>query len=422
MNLKYISIVLTCGVVGVVTALILLWIIPRQTLPDSPLLQTLGIRKPMILGFLPYWLLDSSSSESLQQLNRVTYFGLVVNDDGTVVQQSKPGEAEPGWHKLDNGEFSEKMKTISKGSADYSLLIHQSNEASISALIKNPELHAQNLVSAVEPIMKQYGFVDLNLDIESFREASPEAQANMTTFLQTVKKEMVDRDLGTLTTELTVSSLFGDKLMNPIEVGEISDHVVIMAYDYRYTGSFLSGAVAPTGGGGEKIEYDIDTSLKLATEQIPSEKILLGIPLYGYEWETLSYQPESPVIPGTGKSATINRVTALLQRCGETSKDSPPTVTLSTEEVIESSDSASPGPLSCIKGRDELTGSPYLILPPNEDSSIQQIYYEDEQSLQKKLQLANKYRLGGIAFWAIGYETPEFLKPIEQYEREFEGS
>jgi spore germination protein len=252
-------------------------------------------------------------------------------------------------------------------------------------------LHAKNLVDAVEPVMKEGKFTDLNLDIESFREASDEAKANMTSFLKEVKKQMVEKKLGTLTTELTVASLTKSHLQDPKAVGDISDHVVLMAYDYRYLGSYLSGAVAPIGGSGEKIDNDVVESIKLATQIIPSQKIILGIPLYGYEWETLSYGPESPVIPGTGKTATSTRVTELLQECQD-----------------------------CIKGRDELTGSPFLILPPSDDSHIQQIYYEDQESLQQKLELARQYHLGGVAFWAMGYEGDGLLTPLKKYVNDWE--
>ncbi|MEO8581930.1 MAG: glycosyl hydrolase family 18 protein [Patescibacteria group bacterium] len=387
---RYILGLVACIVLGLGAASFFLRFFPSLLLPESPVLHTLGVRKPIVNGFLPYWLLTKATPESLRQLNKITYFGLEIDSDGTLVDKSTPQEAEPGWHKLANGDFTQIVSPL-KGNSDYSLLLHQSNEASISALLSEPVVHAGNLVSAVEPLMKQHGFTDLNIDIESFRTASPEAQVRMSTFLREVKAQLNIRKLGTLTTELTVASLVKQALMNPTEIGEISDHVVLMAYDFRYTGSFTSGAVAPIGGAGEKIEYDIVKSVQLASQVIPSEKLQLGIPLYGYEWETLSYDPESPVVPGTGKTATSNRISELLKTCTD-----------------------------CITGRDELTGSPYLILPPNEDSAVQQIYYEDQESIQKKLDLAKQYKLGGVAFWAIGYETPELLTPIRKYVNEYE--
>lgn len=385
-NYKPLIFLVASVVLGLISALIFVSVINGRSQLETPLLKTFGVHKPYAIGFLPYWLLNKAEPASLQKLNRITYFGLVVNPDGTLQEKSNPQEAEPGWHQLETGNFTDKIKNVTKNSADYSLLIHQANEASISALLQDPKGHAVTLVNSVEPLMKEHGFTDLNLDIESFRTATPEAQARMTDFLREVKTQMTEKKLGTLTTELTVASLVNDALMKPAEVGEISDYVVLMAYDFRYTGSYLAGAVAPIGGTGEKIEYDVAKSIELATNIIPPEKIILGIPLYGYEWETMSYDPESPVIPGTGKTATASRMEEVLNTCTE-----------------------------CIKGRDELTGSPYVYLPPNEDSAIQQIYYEDQESLQKKLELAKQHKLGGVAFWAIGYESNDLLNPVRKY-------
>jgi spore germination protein YaaH len=371
---------------GALCALVFLTFINGRNEVEAPLLKTFGVRKPFVIGFLPYWLVNKAEARSLNMLNRVTYFGLIVNKDGTIVKESAPKETEPGWHRLRSGDYPAAVSRL-PSSTDFSLLIHQATEASISALISEPTLHAQNLIIDVEPIMREYGFTDLNLDIESFRVAvEPEERAKMTAFVREVKRQLDEKKLGSLTVELTVASLVNDALMNPKEIGEIADYVVLMAYDFRYSGSFVAGAVAPLSGATETIEYDVTKSVELATNIIPSEKVILGIPLYGYEWETLSYDPLGPVIPGTGKSATALRVKEILQTCSE-----------------------------CVTGRDEITSSPYVFVPPTEDSAIQQIYYEDKESLTKKLELAKQHKLGGVAFWAIGYESSDLLDPVSDY-------
>ncbi len=378
--------------IGGVSGWLFFQTLPRLSLlPNNPWLQTFGIQKPVVMGFLPYWLISKATPEGMATLNNVTYFGLTVDTDGSLVQLSNPQEKEPGWYTLENGKFSDFMAEHQPKLVEKSLLIHLANEASISALLADPIPHAQTLVSEVNSLMKQYGFTDLNIDIESFREASQEERDQYTTFLSEVKKQLVAQQLGTLTTELTVASLVKDQLADPVAVGQISDRVVLMAYDFHYTGSFISGAVAPMGGVPQKMEYDVPTSLQLATQAIDSRKLILGIPVYGYEWETLTYLPEAAVIPGTGKTATGTRISQIDQSCDQ-----------------------------CISGRDELSGSPYLILPPNEDSSIQQIYYENETSIQQKLNLAKQYHLAGVALWAIGYEDPAVLTPIQTYKQTWE--
>ncbi|NHJ40958.1 MAG: hypothetical protein FK731_13085 [Asgard group archaeon] len=58
-------------------------------------------------------------------------------------------------------------------------------------------------------------------------------------------------------------------------MGQICDYIMIMTYDYHYSGS-LPGEIAPRSW--------VRRTLKYACNTIPYEKIFCGIPLYGYNW------------------------------------------------------------------------------------------------------------------------------------------
>lgn len=372
---------------GVVSALLLFRVLAVAPLDNTnPLLQTLGVRKPVVIGFTPYWLLTKVEPGSLDILDTVTYFSLSISEDGTLLRRNNPQEAEPGWRSLELGRFAELIQGKPSSQLKRSLLVHLANEEMITELLSNPKQHAVNLVNDAEPLMRQHEFTDLNIDIESFRIASPSAQADMSDFLREVKQQLTSRNLGTLTTEIAVGSLVREYVLKPEDVGAISDYVVLMAYDFYYSGSPITGPVAPIGGAKDKWQYDVTESVKLATQAIPAEKLILGIPTYGYEWETLLATPGSAVIPNTNKTVATRKVAEILASCTE-----------------------------CIKGRDAASGTPYLILPPTEGSAYQQIYYEDVTSIKQKIELAKAYNLGGVAIWALGYEDAALLAPIREY-------
>lgn len=344
--------------------------------------------QPLIIGFQPYWLLQKADKPYEKYINVFTYFGLALDSDGTIVKLVNPQEEEPGWTTLKSNGFQEKLKQTQKNHLKSSLLIHNSNEASISALLKEPEKHAQNLIADVSPIMQQYGFTDLNLDIESFVEASESAQQQYTIFIKEVKNGIDKNNLGTLTVEIPPISLVTPRLINAQEIGKIADYLVLMAYDFHYAGSYLAGPVAPLGGEGKVREYDINTALKEILKVIPPQKIILGIPLYGYEWETISDKPGAPTIPGGSATASNRRITELLKSC-----------------------------TNCVKGYDELAQQPYIIFKDSDD--YHQIFYEDEKSIQEKLKLSKEYKIAGVALWAIGYEGENILKPLKTYKNSF---
>jgi len=58
-------------------------------------------------------------------------------------------------------------------------------------------------------------------------------------------------------------------------LGEICDYICIMCYDYHWSGS-EAGPIGPLGWLREVVKYALST--------IPREKIVIGIPFYGYRW------------------------------------------------------------------------------------------------------------------------------------------
>jgi spore germination protein YaaH len=351
---------------------------------DNPVLVTFGVQKPEIVGFLPYWLVSKADKKYEKYITTLTYFGLTVQKDGSLQRLTNPQEKEPGWTTLMDGKYEAKLQDAKKKGLKQSLLVISGDDAAIGEMIADPETSAKKLVSDAAPIMKDKGFTDLNLDIETFMSASESARANFTTFVRTVKQELDAQHLGTLTIDLIPISLVKQKLYDPKSIGAIVDRVVLMTYDYHYSGSFTSGANAPIGGAGDSLEFDVETALKEAVKVIPKEKILMGIPLYGYMWETIDAATESATIAGGSETASVRRVTEKLRDC----KD-------------------------CMSGYDDVSKSPYVIYP--EDDVYKQTYFENETSMKEKIALAQKYHLGGVALWALGYEDDTLLLPLEKY-------
>ncbi|MFH1280238.1 MAG: glycosyl hydrolase family 18 protein [Candidatus Beckwithbacteria bacterium] len=375
--------------IGIIFGFLILLFIANLSLSfDSQLYKTLGVKKPQIIGFQPFWLLQKANKPYEKYINTFTYFSLTLDTDGTIVKLVNPQEEEPGWTTLKSDSLQEKLQQAKKNNLKLSLLIHNSNEASISALLKEPEKHAQNLVGDAMPIMQKYGFTDLNLDIESFEVASESAQQQYTAFIREVKSGVDKNNLGTLTVEVPPISLVQPRLINVEEIAKIADSIVLMAYDFHYIYSYIAGPVAPIGGVDTVREFDVAIVLKEALNVIPPEKVILGIPLYGYEWETISNKPGAPTIPSGSATASNRRIEELLASCD-----------------------------NCTKAYDEQAKQPYVIF--QDGDYFHQIYYEDEQSLGEKLKLAKEHKIAGVALWALGYEGENLLEPLKAYKKLF---
>jgi len=361
----------------------------RSQLPHK--LTSFIPQKHHVIGFLPYWLTSKADKNYNKYITTLTYFGLTIGPEGKIIKFDAPGEKEPGWYALESGKMDEFFKNAKKDDINLSLLLFNGDETAISALLSDPIPHAQNLVSEVAPIMKQYGFKDLNLDIESVSTASDEARQRFTAFVKEVKKNINKQKLGTLTIDASPTALVKKYLINLTDVSQLADYIVLMTYDFHYPGSYVTGAVSPIGGAGTNAEFDTLTGVKEALRVMPSEKILLGTPLYGYEWETLGDTPRSAVIPGTGITDSNRRAESFLASCA-----------------------------TCSAQIDSEAKESYVIYKDQQYETYHQMFFPDAQATEEKIKLANNYQLGGIAVWALGYDGESILNPLENYKESLE--
>ena len=138
-------------------------------------------------------------------------------------------------------------------------------------------------------------------------------------------------------------------------LGEAADSVLLMTYEWGYTyGPPM--AVAPIHKVREVVEY--------ALTKIPSAKINLGIPNYGYDW-TL------PFVQGSSKAATIGNIQAIQ-------------IAIAQDAVIQF---------------DELSQSPYFNYIS--EGVSHEVWFEDVRSLSAKFRLVQEYQLRGMGYWQI---------------------
>jgi spore germination protein YaaH len=365
--------------------------ITRTVSLDQSLLSPLGIQSPFsqpnqVIGFLPYWLLSTANEDYSQFITTLTYFGLTIGPDGHIITKTNKTESEPGWYALKSGKYDRFLASAKTKQLTNSLLVFAGTEDSIYQIISDPQTHASNLVTDVIPLMQQHGFTDLNLDIESIATASESAQQSFTQFIKTVSKQIKTQTNYTLTLEITAADSIKHKLIDVQAVTPYVDHIVMMAYDYHYMGSQVSGPIAPIQGGGTTYEYDVTTAIEQALRYIPSKKLILGIPVYGYEWETMLPATSSATLPGSGITASTKRIKQLVSNC-----------------------------TTCTITVDEVTKENTLIYQNTDTFLYHQINYPTQESTSQKTKIAKKYNIGGIAVWALGYEDDSILNPLTTY-------
>ena len=88
-------------------------------------------------------------------------------------------------------------------------------------------------------------------------------------------------------------------------IGSVVDYMFIMAYDFHHAGS-EPGPTAPLPA--------VQRTVEFAIRYVPRRKIILGMPLYGYDW-IIPYSPDrvAPAISNQSAVETAMRFQAPIQ-------------------------------------------------------------------------------------------------------------
>lgn len=143
-------------------------------------------------------------------------------------------------------------------------------------------------------------------------------------------------------------------------LGRASDWVIIMAYDEHWS----SGPPGPVASAPW-----VEAVSQFAKSKIPLEKLVLGVALYGYDWP----------VRGAGEGISMREAIGRASRAGVD-----------------------------VQWNDEAAVPFYAV-------GDHTVYFEDARSVDRKLAIASRYGMAGVAFWRLGQELPSAWNIINAY-------
>lgn len=382
--LRYFLIAFFASLVGVISLVIFINTTSPQLLtPLATTVKVLGLnvatpKKPakVVYGFLPYWNLKSYAQVPYHALTHLAIFGVALEPNGSF-QTRESNYTEPGWRAFQLPEFEHSMSLAKLSDTKVILVLRAFDNDLIESIVTSPEA-TDRTISETLSFVEEHQFDGVNIDFEYTGKAPLETQIGFTRFMRTFHQQLKATDPQLeIDVDVFAISAEGDRLWQLSEIAPYVDRTIIMAYDFHRQASTQAGPVAPLYGAGNGWTHDITSLLSLHLNQTPAEKLILGVPFYGYEWQTRSSDFLSPTVPRTGRTATLSRIHDLLQNRPDISPD-----------------------------WNSVSLSPWFAYT-DDDGDLMQIHYEDEQSLGLKYDLVNQANLGGIAIWALGYEPPQ---------------
>ncbi|AKN30360.1 spore gernimation protein [Clostridium carboxidivorans P7] len=235
-------------------------------------------------------------------------------------------------------------------------------------ILTNTEIQ-NRLLNNIIALAKQYNFRDIHFDMEFL---PPELRENYNSFLRKAKARLSSQGLlmSTALAPKTSATQVGAwyEAHDYKAHGQISDFVVIMTYEWGYSGG-PAMAVSPIGPVRNVLEY--------ALTEIPASKIMMGQNLYGYDW-TL------PFVPG-GKFAKA----------------------VSPQQAIELAVKYNV-PIKY----DYKAQAPHFNYT-DEARRQHEVWFEDARSIQAKFNLVKELGLRGVSYWKLGLSFPQNWLLIE---------
>ena len=256
--------------------------------------------------------------------------------------------------------------------------------AQFDALFTDPERRARLLANVVALIEQR--FVDgIHLDIEGYAEARPAAIAGFRQWLAAVDDER--RKHGK-----RLSAFFpASDTFRPYDRDAAArmDYWVAQIYDAHWPESKVTGPLVTRHP--ENAAAVPRALARLEALGVPTRRVLLSVPLYGWEWPADSAQPGA---------ATTGRARLL------TFTDTP--AELMPNDRLAATHLARKHGL-----RRDAEESPHYAYW--DGTQWRQGWYEDVRSLTRKLAHEREQGYAGLAFFPLGYDKGAIVEPMMQW-------
>lgn len=328
-----------------------------------------------VFGFLPYWEQSSGAHSNIQYnlLSHLACFDFLVQLDASV---STP--AGWPWATEINAAHAQGVKVVMTvvnfGGADDA-------DAVVWELLTNTSKR-DTFFANVKSIIQAANLDGVNIDFEGMTSAHRGAELNtfmseLTTYIHT--------ELGT-GYEVSFDGPavnWGGWIIEDLVAAV--DYLIVMAYDYTGSFSTETGAVAPLTHHTSWKRF-VTRTIETGTYAVPTannpEKLVLAVPYYGQHWKTATSDAEATITSYVSSTRFKNTVTE---------------VNDAGNESFWNADFQSPW---------------YRW---HDGADWNQVWADDDLSIEKKYDLAISNNLGGVGIWALNYDgtRPELWNLID---------
>src|SRR6202044_26592 len=209
--------------------------------------------------------------QNRQAVTEVSPWIYGLDSSGQIVTHYPPARAEPisadiGRLRAAGMQIVPSLAAVTGGRWSYQ---------PVARVLHSPALMTQQ-IDAIAALVEANHYAGIDIDYEQLRAGD---RQDFTTFCERLAAALHAKGKVLSVALFAKSSDAGNSPTNVAQdyraIGQAADQVRLMGYDYHWASS-APGPVAPIGW--------VRAVLRYARTQIPASKIVLGVPLYGYDW------------------------------------------------------------------------------------------------------------------------------------------
>jgi spore germination protein YaaH len=223
----------------------------------------------------------------------------------------------------------------------------------------------QKVIKQLIQYSQIYGFQGINVDFENVNYEDRKLVTQFVKELTSYAHQLgliVSMDITFISRNENWSKFYErEKLAN------IVDYMVVMAYDEHWQSSPVAGSVSSF----QWVEKNLGRLLKV----VPSDRLILGIPLYSYLWK--EELQEDGTLDVSAKAISMEKAQSWIEEKGIT-----PTF-------------------------DEDSGQYYAEYIDKDEQVTYKLWIEDAASIYNRAQFVHKYQLAGVASWSRYFASDE---------------
>ena len=322
-----------------------------------------------VYGYLPYWRLDSGTVDRIDYrlVSTIAFFGLGILGNGAIDRDwigYREYVGEPAA-AVTNAAHDQGVRVV----PTFQLFDMAAGAPKMSMFLDSTEYQDRFIAEALD-LMAARQADGANLDFEPVTALNARA-AKFVAFVAKFRAAMLARFPDS---QLVNATSTGANQTTVQGLVPYVDRQMIMTYNYRWTGSTRTGAIAPLDNTTRTVKIHIAKMLQWA----PATSILLGVPYYGYDWPVTSNVPNAAVQADKKTYGSVKSVTYASAR----------DFLAAHPEVV--------------RQYDGLEGSGFYTYWSDTNQTFRQVYFEEERSVADKYDFALVTGLAGVGIWTLG--------------------